>query len=252
MISTVVVTFNEAGLLKDCLASVVQESDEIVILDLGSEDDTLKIAKSLQAKIFTHARVEYVEGVRDFAVAKAKGDWILVLDPDERMTPNLWKKLKEIISDDKYVAVKIPRKNIFFGHWIAHTNWWPDQHVRFFKKGKVSWLPKIHLYPKVDGQVLELSATEDLAMVHYGYQSVNQFINRQSRYATIKAQNLYDEGMRFSWVSFFGNPVREFLVRYIRHLGFLDHFYGFALTYLMMVYQIEVQIKLWELKKNQT
>lgn len=252
MISTVVVTFNEARLLKDCLESVAGESDEIVIVDLGSGDDTVKIAKSFQAKIFTHPAVDYVEKIRDWAVLKAKGDWILVLDPDERMTANLWKKLTEIISDDKYVAVNIPRKNIFFGHWITHTNWWPDKHVRFFKKGKVQWLHKIHLYPKVDGEVLQLPVREDLVIVHYGYQNIDQFIDRQSRYSTIRAKNLYDEGIRFSWIPFFWNPAREFLVRFIRHLGFLDGSYGFALTYLMMVYQLEIQIKLWEMEKNQT
>jgi len=250
MISAVIVTYNEEGFLKDCLESVIGNCEEIVVVDLGSHDDTLKIAKTFQAKIFNHEWVEYVEKVRDFAVSKAEGDYVLVLDPDERMSPNLWQALKGVAGEKKFVAVNIPRKNIFFGRFIAHTNWWPDRHVRFFKKGKVKWEDKIHFYPKVDGEVYNLPAKEDLAIIHFGYSSVGQFIDRQSRYGVIKAQNLYDLGVRFSWMSFFWNPTREFLVRYIRHLGFLDGFYGFALSFLMMVYQMEVMIKLWELEKN--
>lgn len=250
MISVVIVTYNEEGNLEDCLDSVIGNCEEIVVVDLGSNDDTLKIAKQFQAKIFVHKRVDYVEKVRDFTVSKASRDWILVLDPDERMSPNLWKVLKDVAGAEKFVAVNIPRKNIFFGRFISHTNWWPDRHVRFFKKGKVKWEDKIHLYPKVDGEVYNLPAKKDLAIIHFGYQSVEQFIDRQSRYGAIKAQNLYDLGVRFSWMSFFWNPTREFLVRYIRHLGFLDGFYGFALTFLMMVYQLEVMIKIWELERQ--
>lgn len=250
MISTVVVTINAEKLLRDCLESVAKDCQEIIIVDLGSNDKTLDLAKEFSAKIFKHSKVDYVEQVRNFAVSKAEGEWILVLDPDERITPALWKKLKRVVWEDKYIAVNIPRKNIFFGHWIAHTNWWPDRLVRFFKKGKVNWTDKIHRYPLVEGAVLNLPAKENLAIEHFGYSTVDEFISRQSRYSTIKAQNLYEQGIKFSWVGFFWNPTREFLVRYIRHLGFLDGFHGFALTFLMMVYQLEVMIKIWDLERQ--
>lgn len=250
MISTVIITYNEEAVLQDCLESVAKESDEIVVIDLGLTDKSLDLAKEFKAKIFTHQKVDYVEKVRDFAVSKAKGEWVLVLDPDERMTSVLWDRLKKIIQEDQYTAVNIPRKNIFFGKWIAHTNWWPDKHTRFFKKGAVSWNDKIHHYPLVEGRVLDLPAKENLAIEHYGYSSVEQFINRQNRYSTIEALNLFNLGERFSWVKLFWKPLREFLVRFIRHLGFLDGFYGFALTFLMMVYQLQVMIKLKERERR--
>lgn len=250
MISTVIVTYNDGALLEGCLESVAGKCNEIVLVDLGSSDKTLKIAKDCNAKIFTHSKVDFVEMVRNFAVSKAIGEWILVLDPDERIPQDLWVRLKEVVEEDKYKAVNIPRKNIFFGKWIAHTNWWPDRHVRFFKRGAVSWSNKIHAYPRVDGSVYELPAKEELAIIHHGYKSISQFMDRQNRYSKIEAENLYEGGERFSWASLFRKPTREFLVRYIRHLGFLDGFYGFALTFLMVIYQLEVQIKLWELEKN--
>ena len=250
MISTVIVTLNEEKKLLNCLESVKDFSDEIVVVDLGSTDHTLEIAKKYQAKIFTHPRVDYVELVRNFAIAKAQGDWILVLDPDETVPQSLKNKLKDVISEDKYTAVNISRKNIFFGKWISHTNWWPDRHVRFFKKGKVKWEKRIHLYPKVEGQILELPAKEDLAIEHFGYQTIGEFINRQNRYSSIEAQNLYNLVEKFSWGKLFWKPTREFLVRFIKHRGFLDGFYGFALTILMMVYQLQLMVKLWELKRT--
>lgn len=252
MISTVIVTFNEEAALKDCLESVAKESDEIIVVDLGSLDKSVEIAKSFGAKVFTHERVEYVEEVRDYAVSKAKGDWVLVLDPDERVTSNLWNTLKEKILGDKYVAVNIPRKNIFFGKWISHTNWWPDYHIRFFKKERVFWDEKIHSYPKVDGAILQLPANSNISIIHFGYDDINQFIGRQNRYSTIEAKQRFDRGERFSWVNFAWRPAREFLVRFIKHQGYLDGFLGFSLTILMCIYKMIVEVKLWELSHKKT
>lgn len=249
MISAVIVTYNCEKMLEDCLKSITT-AGEIVVVDLGSKDKTLQIAKRFKSKIFTHPQVDYVEMIRDFAVAKATGDWILVLDPDERLTPTLWNQLEKIVSQNQYAAVNIPRKNIFFGKWISHTNWWPDKQIRFFRKGTVSWGNQIHSYPKIQGKVLELAQNSNITLIHYGYTNFNEFILRQNRYSDIEAKNLFDRGIKFSWFTFFWKPVREFLTRYIRHAGFLDGFYGFALTYFMMIYQLEVQIKLWDLEQQ--
>lgn len=250
MISTVVICFNEAEKLQRCLKSVEDFSDELVVVDLGSLDNSIEVARKFGAKVFRHQFVSFVELARDFAISKASEDWILVLDPDEEIGKDLREKLKEVVKKQAFTAVNIPRKNIFFGKWIAHTNWWPDRHIRFFKKGKVSWSDKIHSYPRVEGEALNLEAREDLAILHLGYQSINEFILRQNRYSGIEAKNLYDQGIRFSWPSFFWKSAREFLVRFLRHRGFLDGFYGLALTILMMIYQMTVLVKLWELERE--
>lgn len=250
MISAVIINFNEAQNLKRCLQSLGSFAQEIVVVDLVSTDQSKEVAKEFNAKVFMHKPVTYVELIRNYAVSKVSGEWILVLDPDEVIPDGLKDKLKEISKQDKFIAVNIPRKNIFFGHWIEHTNWWPDRHIRFFKKGKVKWSNKIHKYPEVDGKIFDIEAKENLAIIHYGYNNIKQFIDRQNRYSEIEAENLYEKGVRFSWNIFFWRPTREFLVRFIKHHGFLDGFYGFALTFLMMVYQLEVMIKLWELEKG--
>lgn len=250
MISAVLVNLNQAEKLERCLKSLSGFADEIVVLDIGSKDESLAICKRYGAKVFEHKFVSFVEKVRNYAVSKADGDWILVLDPDEVLSLTLGKKLKAIVSEDKYEAVNIPRKNIFFGQWIAHNNWWPDKHVRFFKKGALFWSDKIHEYPKVTGKLLNLKAQEDLAIEHFGYDCVSEFLERQNRYSQIEAENLFSEGVNFSWFNFTWKPLREFLVRFIRHSGFLDGFYGFALVILMMIYKLEVLVKLWELGRR--
>lgn len=250
MISAVIVNFNESVNLERCLKSLKDFADEIVILDLGSTDSSISVCKKYNAKVFHHDFVPFVEKVRNEAVLKARGEWILVLDPDEAISNTLKDKLKQVAGDDKFQAVNIPRKNIFFGRWIVHTNWWPDRHVRFFRKGHVRWENSIHKYPQVSGKVLDLEDKESLAITHDGYDSIRDFLDRQNRYSDIEAQNLYENGKRFSWLMFFWRPAREFSVRYIRHAGFLDSFYGLALTILMMIYQMQVVIKLWELEKN--
>lgn len=247
-VSAVIVTYNEERKLEDCLKSVYKKVDEIIVVDLGSTDKTLQIIEAYSAKIFRHKKVEYVEQVRDFSISKAKGEWVLILDPDERVQPSLWDKLENIISENKYAAVNIPRQNIFFGKWIKHTNWWPDRQIRFFKKNKVAWSNKIHTYPEVDGLILNLGTSEQWSIIHYGYDSIQQFIDRQNRYSSIEAKNRYHIGDRFSFFNLVWFPIREFIVRYIKHGGFLDGKLGFILTYLMMVYQLTVIIKIWELE----
>lgn len=245
MISAAIVSFNEAEKLEGCLESIKDFADEIVVVDLGSKDNTKKICEKFGAKIFHHPRVNFVEKVRDFSISKTSNEWILVLDPDEQITYNLKNKLKEVIHAKEYSAVNIPRKNIFFGRWIAHTNWWPDKHIRFFKKGSVNW-DEIHIYPKVSGKILELSSDEKLSLIHYGYSNLYEFIDRQNRYAQVESNQLYKKGIRFSWGKFIWWPTRVFLARFVKHQGYLDGIHGFSLTYLMMVYKIMVLIKLWE------
>lgn len=250
MISVVSVSFNEAEKLDKCLSSAYKFADEIIIIELGAIDSTDAIAKKYHARLYKQKFVPYVELIRNFAISKTKGNWILILDPDEMITLQLADELKKISQDGGFDAVNIPRKNIFFGRWIKHTNWWPDRHIRFFKKGKVEWSNKIHSYPKVEGKTLDLEAKGELAILHYGYKSISEFLDRQNRYSSIEARNLYMEGVKFSWGAFFWKPMREFFVRFIKHSGFLDGFYGFALTFFMMVYQLEVMIKLWEKNKR--
>src|SRR3990167_10491448 len=144
MISLVVNAKNAEDEIERCIKSALGLFDELVIVDDGSSDGTAQIAKKFTKKVYKHKSAGYVEPVRNYAVGKAGGDWILILDTDEEITPKLKIELMSLSKRKNIDFVKIPRKNIIFGKWIKHSGWWPDFQIRFFRKGKVSWDDQIH------------------------------------------------------------------------------------------------------------
>jgi len=249
-ISSVIVCYNEAQKLENCLESLTDWVDEIVIVDMGSTDATMILAEKFGAKIYKEKLVPYVELIRESSIAKAKNEWVLVIDPDERIPKSLSSKLKLLPEKGNFEAVNIPRKNIIFGKWIKHTNWWPDYQIRFFKKGRVTWPSQIHCYPRVSGKIVNLPKEENLAIEHFNYQTVSDFLKRQNRYSDAEASNLFACGKRFSYFNLCWRPTRVFLQRYFRHLGFLDGFAGLALSFLSSYSQLALEVKLWEKTKK--
>lgn len=245
MISATIVTYNEAAKLQKCLQSIADWVDEIIIVDLGSSDHTAVVAASFQAKLIKHPFVSYVELVRNFAIKQCSGDWILVLDPDEQVPKTLQDYLLTYAQTHATGALNIPRMNIFFGRWIAHTNFWPDYQIRFFSKGTVRWRKQLHSYPTATIPATKLPLHKKYAIKHEGYHSFASFINRQHRYALIRAQERYNQGERFSLWSLIYLPSREFLARYIKHRGFLDGVYGILLVVGLMYYFVVTE---WQLK----
>ena len=196
-ISVVVNTINEGKDITRALRSVTWV-DEIVVCDMGSTDGTVKIAKNLGARIIIHPFVNYVEPARNFAISKALGEWILILDPDEEIPNSLAEKLREMVDQPKsWDFVEIPRKNIIFGRWMKGSGWWPDYNIRFFKKGSVKWGDKIHRPPETFGRGLQLPSEEGYAIVHHHYGSVSQFLERMDRYTNIQAKELRESGYKF-------------------------------------------------------
>lgn len=247
MVSAVLITCNEKHELERCLSSIKSFVDEIVIVDLNSTDGSQEVFEKYDAKVFQHSRVPYADPIRNWALEKARGDWILMLDPDEEIPETLIQNLTGFLKSDKageITAVNIPFKNIFWGHWIAHTNFWPDKHIRFFRRGRVAWQDTVHSYPKVEGKVLELTALEENAINHFGYLSRSEFFRKQLNYARIEARNRHTAGEGFSPVRLFWLPLKEFLARFIKHRGYLDGADGLFLVVSLMCYRIMVEINL--------
>lgn len=248
-ISVVINTLNEEKNIKKAIKSVKEFADEIVVVDMESDDDTAKIAKKLGSKVYSHRRMGYVEPARNFAISKTKGDWILVLDADEETPKTLGSNLKEFIKNDKAHYYAIPRKNIIFNRWIQHSGWWPDYNVRFFKKGHVNWSEIIHSVPTTKGVGIDLPPEEDLAIIHHHYQSIEQFIMRLNRYTTVQAKELQKEKAKFKVSNIIKKPSEEFLSRYFAQEGYKDGVHGLVLALLQGVSELVVYAKLWELQK---
>lgn len=245
-ITAVVNTYNEEQNISHCLKSARQLADKIVVVDMHSTDQTVEIAKKFGAKVFEHDYVGYVEPARNFALKKATGDWILIIDADEELPDSLARELKKIVAEDRADYVVIPRKNIIFGKWIKHSRWWPDYQVRFFKKGKVQWDEKIHSIPETTGKGTDIEAKEENALIHRNYSSISQYLERNNRYSEIMASGLVRDGYDFNLTDLIGKPANEFLGRYFAGKGYLDGIHGLILAALQAFEEFVMLVKVWE------
>jgi glycosyltransferase involved in cell wall biosynthesis len=245
-ISVVVNTYNEEKNIERCLASVKDFADEIVVVDMHSVDNTVSIAKRFKAKVFQHEYTRFVEPARNFALSKATGEYVLLIDADEQLPKSLAEELKQIAEKGEIDYVEIPRKNIIFGKWIQNSRWWPDYLPRFFKKGRARIPEKIHSPYEKEGQSLKLKADEKYALVHYHYQSIAQYLERMGRYTDIQAGELAGEGYVFDWKDLVFKPTNEFLSRFFAGQGYRDGLHGLALASLQAFSELVLYLKLWE------
>ena len=248
-ISVVINTLNEEKNLPRALASVKGFADEIVVVDTMSEDKTVDIAKKAGAKVYEHKKTGYVEPVRNFAIGKATGKWILIIDADEELPKGLAKKLKEIVKNPDANYYRLPRKNLIFGKWVKHSRWWPDYNIRFFQKEFVTWSEVIHSVPMTQGKGLDLLAKEDLAIIHNNYVSIEQYIERMNRYTSLQAKGLIKEGYDFSWKDIIVKPTSEFFSRYFMGEGYKDGLHGLALALLQGFSELVLYLKIWQSEK---
>ncbi len=247
-ISVVINSLNQEKDIERAIKSV-KWANEIIVCDMQSTDNTASSAKKLGAKVFNTKRLEYVEPARNLAISKATSEWVLVIDPDEEISESLKDKLEQIVSESAEIDyVRIPRQNIIFGKWMKASMWWPDYNIRFFKKGKIEWMDKIHSSPKVTGKGLDLDAVEKFAIIHHHYLSISQFLDRMLRYTKVQADELKAEGYKFNWQDLIKKPLNEFLGRFFANRGFEDGLHGLVLALLQAFSFMIVYLRLWEME----
>ncbi len=247
-LSVVINTLNEAKNLPAAVASVKGIAEEIVVVDMESDDGTPDIAKKLGARVFSHKKIGYVEPARNFAISKATGSWVFVLDADEEITKKLGEKITQILKNPDSDYYRIPRKNIIFGKWIKHSRWWPDYNIRFFRKGFVSWSEIIHTVPVTQGAGGQLAEKEELAIIHHNYENLEQFIERMNKYTTLHAKIRKNEGYKFSWKDLIIKPSNEFFSRYFFGQGYKDGIHGLGLSLLQAFSELTLYLKIWQLE----
>lgn len=244
-LSVIVHTKNSAETLSACLSSVKNIADELIIMDMGSTDNTLKIARQFKAQILDHPDVGYADPARNKALQAANKDWILVVDSDEEIPPTLAEKIKELINQESdTVAYAFPRRNLIFNKW-AQSGWWPDYQRRLFKRGHVNWPPELHGLPQVDGHLTKLAADEKLAIIHHNYQTIDDFIDRAQRYSTIAAKEM-KSGNRKSQPSLISAWLEEFTRRWFVDKAYEQNHYGQTLAWLQSSFEALALAKYWE------
>lgn len=246
-VSAVINTWNEEKNIKKCIDSISTWVHEIIVVDMDSTDATQEIAVKLGARVFNHPHTGFVEPARNFAIDKARYEWIFVVDADEEIHESLALKIQSLTNNSHgKTFFRIPRKNILFGKWIKHARWWPDYQIRLFKKGYVSWLNEIHSIPITRGEGVNLEVKPENAIVHNNYSSIKQFIQRLDRYTDIQAMELLDEKYEFKTADLFKKPFNEFLSRYLSSEGYKDGLHGFVVSVLQALSEFILYLKLWE------
>lgn len=254
--SLVVVTYNSAETINKCLASVLNPA-EIIIVDLGSRDQTLSMVQKYQAQIFKHPRVDFVEPVRNFAIQKAKSDWVLLLDPDEYLSSNLAAKINSLSGSElnQVDAFYFSRLNFIFGHAMQQTGWWPDYQLRLFRKVKVFWPKEIHQMPVVEGKSKYLAVDKNLAIIHQNYNTLDQYLEKTIRYTSaeiVDAKNnkkLKNADQSINSGDFINTFFAEFYSRFFANKGVEENLHGEALSLLQSYYQLLVKLRVWESTK---
>ncbi len=251
-LSIVLSVYNEETKIKECLESLSTLRNipsEIVVVDNSSIDNTAKIAKKYTNKVYTHKNdPSAIDIQKNFGFEKAESEWILSIDADERITPELAEEIKSVVStENKFAGYWIPRKNILFGKWIEHTGWYPDYQLRLFKKD-IGKFEKKHVHEplQLNGEAGYLKEH----LIHENYQSISEFLRRTTEiYAPNEAQELLEKGYKLDWRDAIQFPVKEFLSRYFSREGYKDGFHGLVLSMLMAFYHFVVFAYLWEKSK---
>lgn len=226
-LSLVLITCNAGRALADCLASV-NFVDEIIVVDSGSTDNTREIAERFGARFVTQDWLGFGPQ-KQFAVSCARNDWILSLDADERVPPELAQSILSLWQNGKTpdaVAYALCRRNRFCGRWLRHGEGYPDWIVRLFDRRHARWSDDaVHEKIIIDhGQAGRLRGD----LLHESVETIETYINKQNRYTTIQAEKMFAEGKRTHPGRMFFSPLSRFFRFYILKGGFLDGGAGFA------------------------
>lgn len=242
-LSVTIITLNEEGNLKECLESVKQLSAEVILVDSGSSDKTVEIAKNYGAKVF-HRIFDNFANQKNYAMSQANGKWIFSIDADERVTQTLANEIKKVTQENIFYGFLIPRKNYILGKEIRYSRWNPDTHVWLWKKECGKWVGIVHEEVVVGGHVGQLKE----AKIHYQDETVKDFINTLNGYSNLEAIGKLKKGERFSFIKMVYDGIMEFGIRFVYKQGFRDGWRGFVLSTLMGIYKFMVWLKILELQ----
>ncbi len=256
LLSVVLATYNEERNIARCLDSVWELADEILIVDGKSTDDTVKIAKKYKAKIIlVDNNPTHFHAQKKIAIDKASGDWILQLDADECLTPELVNEIKGHLRGGRMDSSEVngywlPRKNYFLGRFLTKGGQYPDYTMRLYRNGKGN-LPALDVHEQavIEGEVGYLINP----MLHYGTPDFENYLVRNNKYTSLMAEQFAEQkvpiNLLYTFIHLFFYPLREFVWIYFRHRGYVDGFPGFVFALFSGLRFAIAYIKYWQVTK---
>lgn len=244
-VSVVVVTKDEQINIGDALESV-KDFDDIVVVDSFSKDETVGICRRYTDRVFQHAWLGYAKQ-KQMAVDLAEKQWVLILDADERITPELKAEIAEKVKAASFKGFYIARKNYFLGKWIRHSGWWPDYTLRLFRKeaGRIE-TRYVHEKVTIDGDAGYLKNP----LIHYTYRTITEYIRKADIYSTLAAMELEKDGKGANFFSLIFRPLLTFSKMFFIRKGFRDGVRGLILAVLYSYYTFLKYVKVWEKSQN--
>ena len=241
-LSVVVITRNEAANIRAALESV-RWADELVVVDSGSTDDTLRIAGEIADRVTAHDWTGY-GAQKNHATELAAHDWVLSLDADERVSPALAREIRALLQAEPAArGYRIPRVTRYLGRWIRSTDWYPDHQLRLYDRRAARWNDRlVHESVAVDGPVRRLRGE----LEHHAYRDVSHHLQTIDRYTTLAARQMHREGRRAGWVDLAVRPTAAFLRNYVVRRGVRDGIHGLIVSLLNAGYVLLKFVKLWE------
>lgn len=227
-ISVVVITFNEEHIIGKTLQSLQGITDDIVIVDSGSSDNTLEICRQFNANIIEPGWVGYGPN-KNKGIAAAKHDWILNIDADEVIDETLRSSLVTLPLLNSNEAFEMPFKNFFLDKWIKHGEWGNDKHIRLFNRTKIKW-NEAAVHEKLG---IGNNTTVTLLkgnILHYTVHSQKEYEQKTIVYARLNAQKYFEQGKKGNFIKQYLSPVFSFFQNYFFRLGFLDGKEGFLIA----------------------
>jgi glycosyltransferase involved in cell wall biosynthesis len=245
-VSVTIITLNEASRLADALDSVAW-ADERVVVDGGSTDETLAIAKAKADRVEVRAWTGYADQ-KNYAASLARHEWILSLDADERVSLALADEIRQTLrSEPTTRGFRVPRVTNYLGQWIRCTDWWPDWQLRLYDRRSGQWARlNVHESVRVEGTVGRLHGE----LLHHPYGSISEHIARIDKYTTLAAADLYAQGRRASWGRLAMHPPFAFFRNYILRFGIRQGIPGLVVSLLNSYYVLLKFAKLWELQRR--
>ncbi|MBI2104141.1 MAG: methyltransferase domain-containing protein [Candidatus Omnitrophica bacterium] len=244
-LSVVIIARNEAGRLRDCIESA-RWAGEVLVVDDRSTDDTARLAESLGARVL--ARAMDIEGRhRNWAHAQARHDWILSLDADERVTPELAEEIRGLFAaGPRFELYAIPRRNFIGGRWIRYGGWYPSAQIKLFKRTALRW-EETTVHPRAISDKPGGTLTHDL--IHLSYRDLADFLDKLNRQTTLEAEKWRLDGRRVTLGKALWRTADRALRSYVGKQGWRDGFWGLVTAVLAGLYQFVAWAKYTEQRR---
>ncbi|BAI79832.1 glycosyl transferase [Deferribacter desulfuricans SSM1] len=247
-ISVTIITINEEDNIERCLKSL-DFADEIIVVDSGSKDKTIEIAKKYTDKIYFKDFNGYGEQ-KNYAASLARNDLIFSIDADEEVSDDLKRYLLEqldTVFSKGFSAIAIPRRTYYLGKFIKNSGWYPDYKVRIYNKNKCYWdNKKVHESLNCEGKVFYVPKGMDL--YHYSYRDISDHINKVNKYTSLFVSGNKDMGFISICFKLFTKPLLKFFKMYLLKYGFLEGNRGFIIAIIGSFYEFLKYAKLLERK----